>query len=61
MKFLEELQENPRYGTGQPERLKYFGEQEVWSRRPNKKDRMVYSVYEEKQEVDVHYCRGHYD
>jgi len=51
---------NPRQGTGKPERLKYF-EKEVYSRRINHKDRLIYTVYEDIKEVDVSSCRGHYD
>ncbi|MDM8569875.1 type II toxin-antitoxin system YoeB family toxin [Thiotrichales bacterium HSG1] len=33
---------DPRNGIGKPERLKYFSE-EVYSRRVNHKDRMIYA------------------
>jgi toxin YoeB len=52
--------EAPRTGTGKPERLKYF-EKEVWSRRVNHKDRMIYTIYEGLKEIDVSSFRGHYD
>ena len=54
------MAKNPRAGTGKPERLRYF-EQEVYSRRVNQKDRMVYTIYEELQEIDISSFRGHYD
>lgn len=38
--FLLELENDPRSGTGFPERLKYY-DGEVWSRRINKKDRLT--------------------
>ena len=52
--------DTPRAGTGKPERLKYF-EKEVFSRRINQKDRMIYTIYEQIEEVDISSCRGHYD
>ncbi len=39
--LVREFMSSPRKGTGKPERLKYF-EKEVFSRRVNHKDRMVY-------------------
>lgn len=57
--LVRELIKDPRIGTGKPERLKYF-EKEVYSRRVNQKDRLVYTIYESIKEVDVSSCRGHY-
>lgn len=51
---------DPRSGLGKPERLRYF-EQEVYSRRVNQKDRMIYTIYEKIQEIDISSFRGHYD
>jgi len=58
--LVREVAKNPRAGTGKPERLRYF-EQEVYSRRVNQKDRMVYTIYEKLQEIDISSFRGHYD
>ena len=58
--LVRELMENPRKGTGKPERLKYF-EKEVLSRRINHKDRLIYTIYEELKEIDISSFRGHYD
>lgn len=58
--FFKEIEENPRIGTGIPEQLKYF-ENEVWSRRINKKDRFVYEIYEEDKNVVVVSSLGHYN
>lgn len=58
--LVRELIGNPRVGTGKPERLKYF-EKEVYSRRVNHKDRMIYTVYESLKEIDITSFRGHYD
>ena len=58
--LVRELVAEPRVGTGKPERLKYF-EKEVYSRRVNHKDRLIYTIYEEFQEIDITSFRGHYD
>ena len=58
--LVRELMTNPREGTGKPERLKYF-EKEVYSRRVNHKDRLIYTVYEDLKEMDITSFRGHYD
>ncbi len=51
---------NPRQGIGKPERLRYF-KPEVYSRRVNHKDRMVYTIYEGLKEIDISSFRGHYE
>jgi len=58
--LVREVMENPRIGTGKPERLKYF-EKEVYSRRVNYKDRMIYTIYEAPKEIDITSFRGHYE
>jgi len=50
---------DPGNGTEKPERLKYF-EKEVYSRRINHKDRLVYTIYEGNKIVDISSVRGHY-
>jgi toxin YoeB len=57
--LVHDTAEFPREGLGKPERLKYF-EEEVWSRRVNDFDRMVYTIYEEEKEIDVSSFKGHY-
>ena len=57
--FVREMMISPRSGTGKPERLKYF-DKEVYSRRVNHKDRLVYTIYESKKEIDISSCVGHY-
>jgi toxin YoeB len=52
--------ENPREGIGKPERLRYF-DKEVYSRRVNRKDRLIYTIYEEKADIDISSFKGHYD
>jgi toxin YoeB len=57
--LIRELIEEPRTGLGKPERLKHF-EGEVYSRRINLKDRIVYTIYEDIKEIDISSCRYHY-
>lgn len=57
--LVRELMENPRAGTGKSERLKYFNK-EVYSRRVNLEDRMVYTIYEDTKEIDISSFKGHY-
>ena len=47
--LVRELMSKPREGRGKPERLRYF-EKEVYSRRVNHKDRLIYTIYEEFKE-----------
>lgn len=58
--LVREVIIHPRKGKGKPERLKYF-EKEVYSRRINHKDRLIYTIYEEQGEIDITSFRGHYD
>ena len=58
-KFIEELHEHPRTGTGHPEPLRGYGGN-VYSREVNKKDRLVYEIYEEVVNVFVISAEGHY-
>ncbi len=58
--LVREIMNHPRSGTGKPERLRYF-EKEVYSRRVNHKDRLVYTIYEALHEIDISSFRGHYD
>ena len=56
--FLE-LSEHPFSGTGQPEPLKHEL-QGYWSRRINKKDRLIYRVDNHLVTVFVISAMGHY-
>ena len=58
--LVRELMINPREGKGKPERLKYF-EKEVYSRRVNHKDRLIYTIYEILKQIDITSFRGHYE
>ena len=57
--LIREIIKDPRNGIGKPERLKYF-EKEVYSRRVNHEDRIVYTIYENIKEIDISSCKEHY-
>jgi toxin YoeB len=57
--ILSELSEHPYSGLGQPEELKY-NLQGLWSRKVNKKDRIIYCVNEDVVTVFVFSAMGHY-
>ena len=57
--ILEELQEHPLTGIGNPERLRY--KENTYSRRLTGKDRIVYSIHEDVVEVNILQMLGHYD
>lgn len=56
-----EISINPRTGRGKPERLKGYKDKEVWSRRLNGKDRIVYQIKDDVLEVLMLSLFGHYD
>ena len=58
--FIRELVVEPRNGTGKPERLRYFKD-EVYSRRVNQEDRMVYTIYERTKTIDISSFCSHYE
>lgn len=58
--LIRDIAASPRSGTGKPERLKHF-DKEVYSRRINHKDRIIYTIYENVKEIDISSCRGHYE
>lgn len=58
--LVRDIMKQPRMGLGKPERLRYF-DQEVYSRRVNQKDRVVYTIYENVKEIDISSFRGHYE
>ncbi|MCL4170798.1 UNVERIFIED_CONTAM: hypothetical protein GTU68_048766, partial [Idotea baltica] len=57
--LLEELIEHPRTGTGQPEKLKYLLEG-FYSRRINKKHRLIYAIEDEIITVVIVSAYSHY-
>lgn len=60
VKLINELHEHPRTGTGHPEALKGMGGN-VYSREINKKDRLVYEIYEEHIRIHLISAEGHYN
>lgn len=57
-RLLKEISRSPFSGEGKPEPLKY-GENDVWSRRINQSDRLVYIVSGDS--IEILQCKGHYD
>ena len=60
VKFLNEIVEHPKTGTGHPEPLKGQPENR-WSRQITKKHRLVYRIFDMEVYVDVLSAYGHYD
>ena len=58
-KLIDELRNHPMTGTGKPEQLKHHLSGK-WSRRINKKDRLVYQIEEETKTVNILSAEGHY-
>ena len=59
-RFLVELAEHPKTGTGHPEPLKGKPENR-WSRRITEKHRMVYRIFDTEVLVEVLTAYGHYE
>ena len=57
-KLLKEICRTPYEGEGKPEPLKYKGNN-IWSRRINQYDRLVYIVNEGN--IEIIQCKGHYN
>lgn len=57
--IFKELEDNPYVGIGNPEALK-FELTGMWSRRLNRKDRLIYKVVENQVVVVVISAIGHY-
>jgi toxin YoeB len=58
--FFDEIRIDPYFGTGKPERLRYR-DGNVWSRRIDSKNRLVYSIEENIVTVEIISAKGHYD
>jgi len=54
--LIEDIKKTPFTGLGKPEWLPYRG---CWSRRINKKDRLMYDVLGDV--IFIYACREHYD
>lgn len=59
--FLDEIEQHPTTGTGQVEPLKGYSERSVYSRRIDKKHRLVYEVFKEEKNVKILSAYGHYE
>ena len=59
-RIITELYQHPETGAGKPEKLK-FELAGYWSRRINKKDRLIYSIEHHIVTVTVVSAIGHYD
>ena len=57
--LIDELSMHPRTGTGKPEELKH-SLSGYWSRRINKKDRLIYTIHDEVVTVVIISASGHY-
>ncbi len=60
LSLLKELVSTPKEGKGKPEELKGFGNRVVWSRRIDKKHRLVYEIVEDDKIVRIISAYGHY-
>ncbi|CAM2813058.1 Txe/YoeB family addiction module toxin [Flavobacterium frigoris] len=58
-KIFSELEIHPTTGIGKPEKLKYKTEN-VWSRKINKKDRLVYEIIDYEVIIIIISVLGHY-
>lgn len=58
-KLIDELKVHPYNGTGYPEPLRHL--EGMWSRRIDKKNRLIYTVKDEEIIVTVISVIGHYD
>ena len=58
--LISEQREHPFSGSGKPEALKH-NLSGLWSRRINKKDRLIYEVQDEIVTVYVVSAMGHYE
>ncbi len=58
-KIISELKEHPTVGTGHPEPLKGLGG-DIWSRRLNRKHRLVYKIEADNVLVYILSSYGHY-
>ena len=59
LRFIEELREHPKTGTGHPELLKGKPEGR-WSREITKKHRLVYRIFENEVVASTHSLVGNF-
>lgn len=60
LSLLDEITDDPRSGTGKPEQLKGFRDKEIWSRRIDKKHRIVYEIKDKELVIIAISAFGHY-
>ncbi|MBR6092505.1 MAG: Txe/YoeB family addiction module toxin [Bacteroidales bacterium] len=58
-RLLQEISEHPKTGTGKPEALSH-NLAGLWSRRINKKDRIIYQIFDDRVLILVLSLRNHY-
>lgn len=58
--LVKNIRQTPYEGLGKPEPLSHQLSG-YWSRRVNDEHRLIYSVNEDKGEIEILSCRGHYD
>ena len=63
--LFSDIENNPFKGIGKPEQLKWYklsrGSLEMWSRRIDKKHRLIYEVNRESGMVKLLSAYGHYN
>lgn len=59
-RLLADIEREPHDGMGHPEALR-FSLAGFWSRRIDKKNRLVYQVNDEADEILIASCRHHYN
>jgi toxin YoeB len=59
VELLKSIKRTPYQGIGKPEALK-FNQSGYWSRRITDEHRLVYKV-DEKNNIFIASCKGHYD
>jgi len=57
--IINDIESHPYYGVGHPKRLSHK-KLNVWSRRIDKKNRVVYQIIDNETIVILR-CKGHYD
>ncbi len=56
----KDIEQHPRSGIGKFERLKYYKEHEIYSRRIDREHRLVYEILEDDAIVILMAALGHY-
>lgn len=59
--FITEIAIHPKMRTGHPEPLKGYECRNVYSRRIDKKHRLIYEIFEEEKRIELLSAWGHYN